>query len=62
MPQDDDSAKTPAPDVAAFLRARLQDDWNYARDAMMSSGNWTAERTVVVLDTGAEIADVFLGP
>ncbi|MFF4433630.1 DUF6221 family protein, partial [Streptomyces sp. NPDC001513] len=32
------------------------------RDAMMSSGNWTAERTVVVLDTGAEIADVFLGP
>ncbi|MFD5617047.1 DUF6221 family protein [Streptomyces yangpuensis] len=62
MTQDDDSAKTPAPDVAAFLRARLQDDWNYARDATINSGHWTAERTVVVLDMGAEIADVFLGP
>ncbi|MFJ8627861.1 DUF6221 family protein [Kitasatospora sp. NPDC093550] len=62
MTTDDHSAKRPAPLVAAFLRARLQDDWDHARDAMMSSGHWTAERTVVVLDTGAEIADAFLGP
>ncbi|WP_051942702.1 DUF6221 family protein [Streptacidiphilus rugosus] len=62
MTRDDDTSKTSAAEVAAFLRARLQDDWNYARDAMTSSGCWTAERTVVVLDTGAEIADVFLGP
>ncbi|MFJ8476431.1 DUF6221 family protein [Kitasatospora sp. NPDC094011] len=57
MTRDDDTS-----DVVAFLRARLQDDWCFARDAMTSSGHWQAERTVVVLDTGAEIADVFLGP
>ncbi|MFJ9456888.1 DUF6221 family protein [Kitasatospora sp. NPDC101447] len=62
MTRDDDTADTSAPDVVAFLRARLQDDWDSARDAMTSSGHWRAERTVVVLDTGAEIADVFLGP
>ncbi|MET8630034.1 DUF6221 family protein [Kitasatospora sp. NPDC004669] len=61
MAQDEEADKTTS-DVVTFLRARLQDDWNHARDAMMGSGQWRAERTVVVLDTGAEIADVFLGP
>lgn len=50
------------PDLVAFLHARLQDDWNHARDAMTNDGQWRAERTVVVLDTGAEIQDVYLGP
>ncbi|MGW2560262.1 DUF6221 family protein [Streptomyces sp. NPDC001514] len=48
-------------DLVAFLRARFQDDWNHARDAMMGNGEWRAERTVVVLDSGAEIPEVYLG-
>ncbi|MFJ3880807.1 DUF6221 family protein [Streptomyces sp. NPDC090077] len=62
MTRDDDTANPSAPDVVAFLRTRLQDDWNFAREAMINDGHWKAERTVVVLDTGAEIEDVFLGP
>ncbi|MGF1431028.1 DUF6221 family protein [Kitasatospora sp. LaBMicrA B282] len=45
----------------AFLRARLQDDCNQARDAMINDGQWRAERTVVVLDNGAEVSNAFLG-
>jgi hypothetical protein len=29
---------------------------------MVKDGKWKAERTVVVLDTGAEIPEVYLGP
>lgn len=55
--------ETAPPELVAFLRARLRDDWNYARDALVQDGTrWRAERTVVVLDTGAEIENVFLGP
>ncbi|MFF0524252.1 DUF6221 family protein [Actinomadura nitritigenes] len=53
--------ETAPPELVVFLRARLRDDWNYARDALVGT-RWRAERTVVVLDTGAEIEDVFLGP
>lgn len=53
----------PSPsELVAFLRARVQDDWNHARDAMVKDGEWKAERTVVVLDTGGEIPEVYLGP
>jgi hypothetical protein len=51
-----------ASELVAFLRARVQDDWNHARDAMVKDGVWKAERTVIVLDTGAEIPEVYLGP
>lgn len=54
-------AEVPASELVAFLRARVQDDWDHARDAMAGDGEWRAERTVVVLETGAEIPDVYLG-
>lgn len=63
MPQiSSDRAEFSASALVAFLRSRLQDDWNHAREAMVEDGEWKAERTVVVLDTGAEIPDVYLGP
>ncbi|MFJ8011114.1 DUF6221 family protein [Streptomyces sp. NPDC096339] len=54
-PESSDSA------LVAFLRSRVEDDWYHARDAMVEDGEWKAERTVVVLDTGAEIPDIYLG-
>ncbi|MER6316608.1 DUF6221 family protein [Streptomyces sp. NPDC001581] len=54
-------AESSVSDLVAFLRSRVQDDWYHARDAMVEDGEWKAERTVVVLDTGAEIPEVHLG-
>ncbi|MFI7337232.1 DUF6221 family protein [Streptomyces sp. NPDC050085] len=63
MPQmSADRAEFSASELVAFLRARVQDDLDHARDAMVEDGEWRAERTVVVLDTGAEIPEVYLGP
>ncbi|WP_327322575.1 DUF6221 family protein [Streptomyces sp. NBC_01210] len=41
--------------LVAFIHARLDEDMNLALDCIVEDGRWRAERTSLVLDTGAEI-------